>query len=313
MPPNESEIISVNVSTEKGTIKHPYAEVVIDAQGIVGDAHAGYTHRQVSLLARESIDRFARESGRDFAPGEFAENLTTRGLPLGDVAVLDRLIIGDVALEVTQIGKDCHGDSCAIYREIGRCVMPKEGIFTRVLHGGRIKPGDRLVHQQRAFKVWVITVSDRASEGRYPDRSGPRIRELVEEHLRAKPWHVEFTQAVVPDDPQRLETELKRAQQARADVVFTTGGTGIGPRDITPEVVVMRCSKLIPGIMEHIRTKYGQVKPSALLSRGISGVMGHGLIYTLPGSLKAIDEYLEEILKTMEHLVFTLHGLDIHA
>jgi len=307
-----AEIISVNLSTEKGTSKQPQPFVRIDGRGLVGDAHAGPGQRQVSLLAQESTARFSREIGRDFGPGDFAENLTTRGLELTEVAVLDKLRVGDVLLEVTQLGKECHGDGCAIFREVGRCVMPKEGIFTRVLRGGPVKAGDQLAHEKRPFRVWVITVSDRASSGEYQDRSGPRIINLIEEHMRERPWHLECRRSVVADEPRQLEAALKEAQEAPADVVITTGGTGIGPRDITPEVVVMRCSKLIPGIMEHIRSIYGREQPAALLSRSVAGVMGHGLVYTLPGSVKAVEQYMAEVLKTMEHLIYTLHGLDMH-
>jgi len=312
MSSSEAHIVSVNSSTNKSTSKQPQSEAIIDGRGVAGDAHAGPGQRQVSLLAQESIARFSREIGRNLGPGEFAENLTTQGLLLADVAVLDRLTIGNVLLEVTQLGKDCHGESCAIFREVGRCVMPKEGVFTRVLRGGRVKAGDRLVHDKRPFKIWVITVSDRASAGEYADRSGPRIVELLEEYMRGQPWHLEIRQSIVADEPRQLEAELTQAQEAHSDVVITTGGTGIGPRDITPEGVVMRCSKLIPGIMEHIRTKFGREHPAALLSRSVAGVMGHGLIYTLPGGVRAVEEYIAEILKTMEHLVYTLHGLDVH-
>ena len=104
------EIVSVNVSEEKGTIKHPVEEIVIDANGIVGDAHAGPGARQISLLSQESIDRFAAEADRQFKPGEFAENITLRGFDLRDVALLDRFKINDAVLELTQIGKACHGD-----------------------------------------------------------------------------------------------------------------------------------------------------------------------------------------------------------
>lgn len=313
MTAEEIRVLSVNVSEQKGTIKHPVGEIVVDENGIVSDAHAGPWHRQVSLLAQESIERFGAEESRKFKPGEFAENITTQGLALDDVAVLDRIACGDVLLEVTQIGKSCHGDNCAIYREVGRCVMPKEGIFTRVVRGGRIKPGAILRHERRPFTCWIITVSDRASQGIYEDRSGPRVRELVEQFMQDKRWHLRIEQAVVPDEPRRLAEELQRAQGAPADVVITTGGTGIGPRDLTPEVVVTRCSKMVPGIMEQIRAKCGAVNPNALLSRSVAGVMGDGLVYVLPGSVKAVEEYLEEVFKTMEHLFLMLHGIDAHS
>lgn len=306
------EIVSVNISEAKGTIKHPVPQVRIDQRGIVGDAHAGTTNRLVSLLTQESAERFGSEIGRRIAPGEFAENLTTRGLEQGEVALLDRLRIGKVELEVTQIGKACHGGSCAIYREVGRCVMPKEGIFCRVISGGTVKAGDSLDHLSRMLRIKIITVSDRASRGEYQDRSGPRIRELIAEFMRGRRWHVHLDTSMVPDDPEILRNELRGARDAAYDAVITTGGTGIGPRDNTPEVVAGECSRLIPGIMEHIRMKYGAENPLALVSRGVAGVLGQGLAYALPGSVRAVEEYTNEILRSLEHLILMVHGVDAH-
>lgn len=97
-----------------------------------------------------------------------------------------------------------------------------------------------------------------------------------------------------------------------AEMIFTTGGTGIGPRDITVETVRPMLDKEIPGIMEYIRIRYGADKPNALLSRGVAGIAGNALVYTLPGSLKAVDEYMTEILKTLKHTVLMKYGLDVH-
>jgi molybdenum cofactor synthesis domain-containing protein len=305
-------VLSTNLSAAKGTIKQPQPEIEIDHNGVIGDAHAGPGLRQVSLLAQESIEQFARESGRSFAPGDFAENLTTRGLTIDAVSPLDRLRINAVSLEVTQVGKQCHGEGCAIFREIGRCVMPKEGIFTRVLDGGKVKPGDSLTHSRRVLTTWVITVSDRASIGQYQDRSGPRIMELLQQHMSGNAWQLECRNTIVPDEPHELTALLEQAENADVDVVVTTGGTGIGPRDITPDVVKEHLSKELPGIMEYIRVTYGREHPAALLSRSVAGVMGRSLVYTLPGSVRAVEQYMAELLKTMEHLIYTLRGLDIH-
>ena len=126
---NKGKVISVNISEEKGTIKHSVPEMQIDKNGVVNDAHSGPWHRQVSLLSQEDIDCFSKEMSREIKQGEFAENITVSGINLGNAAVLDKFRIGQVELEVTQIGKECHGDSCAIYREVGKCVMPKKGLF----------------------------------------------------------------------------------------------------------------------------------------------------------------------------------------
>jgi len=306
------QIASVNISEEKGTIKHPVAEIHINDQGVVDDAHAGPWHRQVSVLSEEIVKEFQAQVDREIAPGEFAENITTRGLPLRNVAMLDRIAVNEIELEVTQIGKKCHGDDCAIFREVGKCVMPKEGIFCRVLKGGTAKAGDRIHFRPRLLRFAIITLSDRASLGEYEDRSGPCIRKLLDAFLQDKRWHPEISGIILPDDADRFRAELVKTRDAGADVIFTTGGTGVGPRDMTPDVVTSVADKTIPGIMEHIRLKYGDAKPNALLSRSVAAVAGRSLVYTLPGSVRAVEEYMAEILKTIEHLILMLHGLDSH-
>lgn len=309
---NLLKVASVNISEEKGTIKHSVSEIVMDDRGVRGDAHAGSWHRQVSLLGQESIDRFVKETGRQTSPGEFAENITTQGMDLCRVAVFDKFSSAQLLLEVTQIGKDCHGDACAIFREVGKCVMPKEGIFARVLRGGTIKAGDQLVYQPETLDIRVITLSDRAGRNEYEDRSGPAVESMLDDFFRDKRWHPEISRMVLPDDPELLKQKLESSLKEGCDIVITTGGTGVGPRDFTPEVISDFCDKIIPGIMESIRTKFGNEKPNALLSRSVAGVKDKTLVYALPGSEKAVKEYMTEILKTLEHLIFMVHGLDIH-
>ncbi len=308
----ELKIISVNISSEKGTIKEPVEEITLNHRGVMNDAHAGPWHRQVSLLGKESVDRFSQEAGRPIAHGEFAENITTEGVELVRTSPLDRFSGEHVELEVTQIGKACHGSACAIFREVGNCVMPKEGIFARVIRQGSVKPGDVLTYKPRIFHFHVVTLSDRASKGVYEDKSGPRIVELLQTHFSDKPRNIEVSHSVIPDDASSLSVLIEKSTYDEADVIITTGGTGIGPRDVTVETIRPMLDKEIPGIMEMIRIKYGQEKPNALLSRGIAGLIGETLIYTLPGSVKAVNEYMAEILKTMEHLIYMRHGLDVH-
>lgn len=134
-------VVSVNISEKKGTVKHevPFIELKRE-QGIAGDAHAGNWHRQISMLAEESIDRM-RKILPTLKHGAFAENITTKGIDLMHLPVGTRLSIGDALVEVTQIGKECHSD-CAIKQAVGECVMPTEGIFVIVLKEGKVKKGD---------------------------------------------------------------------------------------------------------------------------------------------------------------------------
>ncbi len=161
------------------------------------------------------------------------------------------------------------------------------------------------------YQVLVITLSDRAHRGEYDDLSGPRIVLKINEFLSSVGWDHEVEYRLIGDDPEVLGELLRQAGRSY-NLIMTTGGTGIGPRDITVDTVSPMLSKEIPGIMEFIRVKYGSMMPNALLSRGVAGVLDKALIYTLPGSLKAVDEYLEEILKTLQHAVYMQYGIDSH-
>ena len=137
------KIISLNISREKGVNKEPVESVELQVDhGIVGDAHAGDWHRQVSLLAEESIN-FMRNKGLELEPGAFAENITTEVIELATLPIGTRLGNGQVVLEVTQIGKKCH-KGCAIFKQVGDCIMPREGIFTKVIVPGTLRQGDSL-------------------------------------------------------------------------------------------------------------------------------------------------------------------------
>lgn len=136
-----AEVIAVCISERKGIRKHEVPSIRVQCgHGIVGDAHAGNWHRQISLLAEESVDKM-RALGLTLQPGDFAENILTRGLELKSLPIGTRLRVGETLLEVTQIGKKCHND-CEIKKLTGSCVMPTEGIFAIVLQEGEIFPGD---------------------------------------------------------------------------------------------------------------------------------------------------------------------------
>ena len=137
-------VISVNISGRKGERKRPVPEIRLRKRhGIVGDAHAGDWHRQISLLAEESVDTMRQNCPVTLDSGVFAENINTRGIELKALPVGTRLEIGETELEVTQIGKECHND-CAIKKAVGRCVMPTEGIFAVVIREGVVRPGDAI-------------------------------------------------------------------------------------------------------------------------------------------------------------------------
>lgn len=139
-----AKVVAVNISEVKGVIKKPIERGLFkENYGLEGDAHAGDWHRQVSLLSKESIDKMKAMGVEGLSSGKFAENITTEGITLYELPIGTKLKIGETLMEVTQIGKECH-KGCAIRSQVGDCIMPREGIFTKVLKGGYIKSGDTI-------------------------------------------------------------------------------------------------------------------------------------------------------------------------
>lgn len=139
-----AKVLAVCISEKKGEKKHPVEKIEIRIDhGIVGDAHAGNWHRQISLLAKESVDKMRERIPIELRAGDFAENILTEGIILHELEVGTVLRVGDTEMEVTQIGKECHSD-CEIKKQVGICVMPLEGIFCKVLKEGTIQAGDEI-------------------------------------------------------------------------------------------------------------------------------------------------------------------------
>ncbi len=295
------KIIAVCTSKNKGERKKNVGQgTLIKDQGIEGDGHAGFAHRQVSLLAMESI-RKMQEQGLDVGPGDFAENFTTTEIDLVSLPVGTRIQAGtEVVLRVSQIGKECH-DRCAIYHLAGDCVMPREGIFAEVLAGGKVAVDDKL-EVKPSYKFGVVTASDKGSAGAREDLSGPVISELL------LPWGEVTEYLVVPDDRNSISSALCRMTDSGMDAIFTTGGTGLSPRDITPEATLDVIERQVPGIAEAIRHESAAITPRAMLTRGIAGIRGQTLIINLPGSPKAVRECLEIVLTVFDHALEILTG-----
>lgn len=301
------KVLSVSLATERGR-KYSAEKIELDISGVIGDVHAN-TSRAVSMIDQSHIDTFRRiTSSRTTETGEFAENIRVEGLNDTVVSAFDRFENDKVILEVSQVGKPFHSS----FREIGHYVMPRVGIFMRVLKGGSLKAGDTLTYVPKVFRAKVITLSDRASKGIYEDLSGALISEKLQAFFDKTGWNLSIDKQVIPDNREELQKQLNDATQNHYDLIFTTGGTGIGSRDITLSVVKPLLDHEIPGVMEHIRLKYGTLKPNALLSGGVAGTIGSAIIYTLPGSVKAVSEYMQEILATLQHLIYMKADMDVH-
>ena len=296
-----AEIVAVCTSAKKGQRKKNVGEsLLIKNQGLEGDAHAGFAHRQVSLLAEESIAKMTAK-GLDVGPGDFAENLTTRGIDLVNLPIGTRLQAGpEATLRVTQIGKECH-DRCAIYEQAGDCVMPREGIFTEVLIGGKIRVSDE-IEVKRSYRFGVITASDKGARGERVDLSGPAVTKIL------LPFGDVTDSVIVPDDRTVLTKIMREMSGKGFDAIFTTGGTGLSPRDVTPEATLDVVDRQVPGIAEAIRRETASATAKAMLSRGIAGISGSTLIVNLPGSPKAVTECLTVLIPVLEHALETLSG-----
>lgn len=300
---------AICVSGERGVQKHPVEKASFAPEwGIVGDAHGGNWHRQVSLLGDEKIQAF-REKGAQVDYGAFGENLVVEGFDFRSLPVGTLLRCGPVLLEITQIGKECHSH-CEIYKAMGDCIMPREGVFARVLQGGEIHVGDEVTMlpalENPPLRAAVITLSDKGSRGEREDKSGP----LIVEMLTAAGYVVEETM-ILPDEMKPLKAQLIRLADGRqVNLILTTGGTGFSPRDITPEATCAVADRNAPGIAEAMRYHSLSITPRGMLSRGASVLRGKTLIVNLPGSPKAVKENLEYILPSLEHGVRIAAGLD---
>lgn len=301
------KLIAICTSEKRGTQKKPVESALLAAgHGIAGDAHAGCWHRQVSMLGLEKIEDF-RDRGAEVDFGAFGENLIVEGFDFRDLPVGTRFRIGDALLEMTQIGKVCHSH-CAIYHQVGDCIMPREGVFARVLESGEIHPGDQVEMippaEDRPFTAAWVTLSDKGAAGERVDESGPLIGKMLEEN-----GYDVVESILIPDDYEQIKAELTRlADQRQINLIFTTGGTGFSPRDVTPEATEEVCERMAPGIAEAMRAYSMKVTPRAMLSRATSGIRGQSLIINLPGSPKAVKENLEFLIPSLRHGLEILTG-----
>lgn len=302
-------IIGICISQVRGTQKQEIKEAeIVKGWGIEGDAHVGNWHRQVSLLSYEKIEKF-REEGADVDLGAFGENLIIEGFDFRTLPVGTRFQIGDAVLELTQIGKECHSH-CEIYKKMGDCIMPREGVFTEVVKGGHIKKGDEvtmiLPEKDRPFTAAVITLSDKGAAGKREDKSGPVITKMLEE----AEYDVKET-LLIADEESVLKRQLIRlADQRQINVIMTTGGTGFAERDVTPEATIAVCDRMANGIADAIRNYSMTITPRAMFSRAVSGIRKKTLIINLPGSPKAVTEALEFLLPHLGHGLGVLRGTE---
>lgn len=295
------KITAVCTSAARGTEKQNIGRAYLkEGWGLDGDAHAGHWHRQVSLLSFDKVEAF-NARGADVTDGAFGENILVEGIDLGRLPIGTRLWCGEAVLEITQIGKECH-HGCAIRARVGDCIMPREGVFAKVLKSGWIETG---MPMHLLHKVGILTASDKGAEGAREDVSGKLIAELLPAGYEVIRYRV------IADDLDAIADELRDlCDNAGCDLVLTTGGTGFAPRDVTPEATLRVSERAAPGIAEAIRAESMHITPRAMLGRGVSVIRGHTLIVNLPGSPKAVRESMAVIMDTVGHGLNLLRNTD---
>lgn len=304
------KIDAICISEHKGERKRPVPKaLLVENSGIAADAHAGAWHRQISILASENVDAVRRSGLPELKAGDFAENLLLSGVGLNSLGLGSRLKLGpDAELTITQIGKTCH-NPCIIQKQTGDCIMPRLGLFARVIRGGPITNGDTVevveTVPRGVFQAVVLTISDRCSRNEAIDTAGPAVARLLAEQLKA---HIYKTE-ILPDDRPRIVERLKHYCDGHSiDIVVTAGGTGFAPRDVTPEAVAEVIDRPTPGLDEAMRRDSGKKTPHAMLSRGVSGIRGATLIVSLPGSERAAAETLQVVIPALGHGIAKLSG-----
>lgn len=294
------KVIAVCTSEKKGTEKRNVNEgnFIVDF-GLEGDAHAGKWHRQVSLLSLEKFNAFNAKIEKEeekVIPGAFGENLLVEGIPFASLPIGTEFQCNDVILRLTQIGKECHSH-CEIFHRVGECIMPKQGVFTEVVKGGRIKVGDTMSILRNGYRAAVITLSDSGFYEGKKDISGT----VLENELKSQGYEI-TNKIILPDEKERLKEEYIRiCDENQADIIFTTGGTGLSPRDQTPEATLEIAERNLPGIAEAIRANSMLITNRAMFSRGVAVTRGKTLIINLPGSPKAVKECLDFVLPELWH------------
>lgn len=299
------KVLAVCVSKKKGTSKDRVGEAILkENYGLVGDAHAGGGPRQVSLLANESLKEM-KKKGIKIGCGGFGENLTTTEIEVTSLLVGTKLRVGKSALlEITQIGKTCQ-KPCEIYKNLGDCILPSQGVFAKVLSGGKVKKGDKITPgNEKKILAGVLTISDRCASGEREDKSGMLLREIL------KTLSAEVVlYKLIPDDSCEITKTLKNwADSDIINLILTTGGTGPSPRDVTPEATRKILDKEMPGFGEMMRAEGAKKTVRAYLSRGVTGIRGKTLIVNLPGSPWGAKDSLEIISPILEHAIEIMEG-----
>jgi len=299
-------LISVNIGKVRGVPKHPVDEGFLTPDwGLKGDAHGGDWDRQISLFPVETMALVPKAIRAAFEPNTYSENLTIEGLPPEKLRVGTVLSIGTARIKILQIGKESYEPP-----ESGRpYIVSREGRFGRVLSEGPVRAGDIVeIAEEGAFppeapRLVLVTLSDKGARGEREDVSG----QFLSWYATRMGGRILFSE-IIPDEKAKIKAALFKGIEAKADLILTTGGTGLGPRDVTPDATLEVIDRQVPGFAEAMRAESLKKTPNAMISRAVSGVADKTLIINLPGSPKAVAECMEVIFPALSHAIDKLRG-----
>ena len=301
---------AICVSIKKGEKKSPRPSArLVGNHGIEGDAHAGPWHRQVSLLAAEDIETMRRRALPDLKSGDFAENLVVSGVDIGALGLGSRLQVGvEVDLTVTQLGKACH-HRCAIFYQTGDCIMPRLGLFARVLRGGTVSVGDTAVVLQtvprKKLQAVILSLSDSCARGEANDTAGPAVERFLESCLQA---HV-YASERIPEDRDKIAARLRHYSNWHSvDIVLVVGGTGFSPSDMLPEAETAVMEWPTAHLDDSLQCLSREMTPMALFPRGTSAIRNGTLIVGLPGLERGSVQDVRTVLPSFAQVVAKLRG-----
>lgn len=299
-------LISVNLGKIRGIPKHPVEKGILSPEwGLKGDAHGGDWNRQISLFPIETLSLVPRNIRESFEENSYSENLTLEGIPPEKLRPGTVLSIGNAHVKILEIGKKTFEPP-----ESGRpYIVSREGRFGRVIKGGRVKSGDLVsileegTPEPGSPRLVCITLSDKGARGEREDISG-RFLTWYATRLGAE---ILFS-TIIPDEKGQIKKALLKGIEEKADLILTTGGTGLAPRDVTPDATLEVIDREVPGFAEAMRLESLKKTPHAMVSRAVSGIAGRTLIINLPGSPKAVAECMEVIFPALKHAIEKLRG-----
>lgn len=300
----KGQVVSVNVSSERGTQKMPVEFAKVSLSGIENDSGVGKWNYQVSILSEDSMVHHNKKHGG------FAENIRIKGINMDKVKPLDRFIINDeLILEVTCTADEIRDGLKTMFQTGNNIDMPKGGVYCRVLKGGEITPGMDISLLPKVMNTMIIILNDKVKSGLYDDKCGPLISGMLDNYFKSRSRLFNINEYLIRSKQKELWVLLQEYEEH--DVIITVGSTGLGSKDIAYETIKSEIDKEIPGIMEHCRVKCASMNPLALLDRSIAGIKNKCLIYSLPADTEELKIYMSEILNIFENSIYMVYDLDV--